>query len=320
MQPTVSIILPTFNRLAYLRNAVDSVFSQTFHDWELIIADDGSGAETKAYLRTFTDISRVKLLWLPHTGNPPAVRNAALSEASGEYVAFLDSDDVWMPEKLTAQITSLRTQTSRRWSYTGCIMVDGLLNPLVGRPRESGATIDGWIHDALLKAEITVVQSSVVASRDLLSDAGGYPEDLPICGDYELYVQLARRSPIDFVNVPLVLVRRHKEHYCDDLDALTDLRRFIEKVQRSGAANHLASVLERRRATVSAGIARGYAQSGSRRGVLSTLVSSVYYSWPYRAWWYGAVAATVQAFAPMSVWAAVRRYLRSGRDSPRPQA
>ncbi|HXC10854.1 MAG TPA: glycosyltransferase family 2 protein [Steroidobacteraceae bacterium] len=314
MQPAVSIILPTFNRLSYLRDAVDSVFSQTFHDWELIIADDGSNEKTKAYLRTFTDIPRVKLLWLPHSGNPPAVRNAALREANGEYIAFLDSDDVWMPDKLAAQIASLRTQASRRWSYTGCIMVDGHLNPLVVQPRGPRATIDGWIHDALLKAEIVVVQSSVVVSRNLLAAAGGYPEDLPICGDYELYAQLARRSPIDFVDAPLVQVRRHKQHYSDDLDALRDLRRFLEKVQRSGAANHLESVLERRRATVSAGIARGYAQSGNRRLVLSTLVSSAYYSWPYRAWWYGAMAATVQAFAPVSIWAAIRRHLRLGRN------
>jgi glycosyltransferase involved in cell wall biosynthesis len=320
MQPAVSIILPTFNRLSYLRDAIDSVFSQTFHDWELIIADDGSNATTKAYLRTFADIPRVKLLWLPHTGNPPAVRNAALCAANGEYIAFLDSDDVWMPEKLAAQIASLRTQTSSRWSYARCIMVDGHLNPLAVQPREPKATIDGWIHDALLRAEIVVVQSSVVVSRDLLAAVGGYPEDLPICGDYELYAQLARRSPIDFVDAPLVLVRRHKEHYCDDLDALVDLRRFLEKMQRSGAAHHLESVLERRRATVSAGIARGYARSGNRRLVMSTLVSSAHYSWPYRAWWYGAMAAAVQAFAPISVWAAIRRYLRFGRDRPRPQA
>ena len=310
MQPAVSIVLPTFNRLKYLRVAVDSVFAQTFQDWELIIADDGSDAETKAYLRSFADVPRVKLLWLSHTGNPPAVRNAALREAKAEYIAFLDSDDVWMPEKLEAQIESLRSHSVRRWSYTGCVMVDGFLNPLTGVRDNHRPAIDGWILEKLLKAEVVVVQSSVVAARELIAAAGGYSEDLPICGDYELYVQLAQRSEVDFVDKPLVLVRRHEEHYCDDVAALTDLRRFIEKVQRSGTATHLESVLDRRRALVSAGIARGYAATGHRSRVLSTLLSSARYSWRYREWWYCAMAATVKAFAPANVRMVVRRYLQ----------
>ena len=317
MQAAVSIILPTFNRSQYLRVAIESVFAQTFQDWELIIADDGSGAETQAYLRTFAGVPRVKLLWLSHTGNPPAVRNAALREAKSEYIAFLDSDDVWMPEKLAAQIESLRSRPKRQWSYTRCVMVDGFLNPLPGARNRSFPAIDGWILDRLLKAEAVVVQSSVVASRELIAAAGGYPEDLPICGDYELYVQLAQRSEVDFVDWPLVLVRRHEEHYCDDVSALQDLRRFIEKVQSSGAAAHLEPVLGKRRAIVSAGIARGYAASGNRVRVLSTLLSSARYSWRYRGWWHGIVAATFQAFAPHSVRSAVLRHLRRRRERGR---
>jgi glycosyltransferase involved in cell wall biosynthesis len=84
MQPVVSIILPTCGRLQYLRATVDSVYRQTFRDWELIVADDGSDAETKGYLRTLENDSRVTLLWLTHTGIPAVVRNAALGRARGE--------------------------------------------------------------------------------------------------------------------------------------------------------------------------------------------------------------------------------------------
>ena len=100
MQPLVSIILPTFGRLEYLRQTVASVYRQTLRDWELIVADDGSDAETRAYLRTLEADSRVRLLWLTHTGIPAIVRNSAARSAGGEYVAFLDSDDLWAPEKL----------------------------------------------------------------------------------------------------------------------------------------------------------------------------------------------------------------------------
>lgn len=314
MQPTVSIILPTYDRLPYLRAAVDSVFAQIYQDWELIIADDGSAAETQAYLRTLRAMPRVKLLNLPHTGNPPAVRNCALRDAKGEYIAFLDSDDVWMPEKLAAQIAALRSRPSRQWSYTGCVMVDGLLNPLGGLGRQRHPAVEGWILDSLLKAEVMVVQSSVLATRELIASAGGYPEDLPICGDYELYVQMALRSEVDFVDQPLVLVRRHKEHYSDDVSALTDLRRFIEKMQRLGAAAHLGSLLAKRRAVASAGIARGYATAKDRGRVLGTLVSSAGYSWRFGEWWYGMTVAAVRAFAPRGVETFIRRHLRARRE------
>src|ERR1700732_1465702 len=102
--PVVSIILPTFNRLKYLRPAIDSVFAQTLADWELLIADDGSDEETRAYLEHLGGLPRVKLIWLAHSGNPSAVRNAALREARGDYIAFLDSDDVWLPSKLERQV------------------------------------------------------------------------------------------------------------------------------------------------------------------------------------------------------------------------
>ena len=91
--PVVSVIVPTYNRLKYLRAAVASVYAQTFTAWELVIADDGSDAETRSYLQSLTDSARVKILWRAHCSVPAVVRNAAIAEATGAYVAFLDSDD-----------------------------------------------------------------------------------------------------------------------------------------------------------------------------------------------------------------------------------
>jgi glycosyltransferase involved in cell wall biosynthesis len=316
--PTVSIVLPTFNRLPYLRAAVDSVFSQSFEDWELIIADDGSGSETQSYLQTISDRPRVKLLSLAHGGNPPAVRNIALRAARAQYVAFLDSDDVWLSGKLAAQVASLQSRPAREWGYTRCVMVDASGHPLAGtRSLEQRAT-DGHILDSLLKGEAAVVQSSVMVSRELVMAVGGYPEDLPICGDYELYVKLALQSEIDLVDEPLVLVRRHGEHYCDDIAALLELRRFLERVRCSGIATPMDSVLRERCALLSAGLARGYAAAGSRMRALSTLMASAPSSWRYRGWWHGAVAATGRAFGPAWLRAAVRRY-RNGRHEQAPE-
>src|SRR6476659_3353634 len=100
--PAVSVILPTYNRANFLAASISSVLSQTFTDIELIIADDGSDDEVYAYLCSI-EHPAVRVIRLPHSGNPARVRNAALRLATGHYVAFQDSDDVWKPRKLELQ-------------------------------------------------------------------------------------------------------------------------------------------------------------------------------------------------------------------------
>src|ERR1700733_11251308 len=106
MPPVVSIILPTFNRQEYLVPAIESVLAQTFEQWELIIADDGSADATRRYLQSLAD-PRIEVMLLEHTGKPCVISNLAIRRARGQYIAFLDSDDLWLPEKLAAQLSSL---------------------------------------------------------------------------------------------------------------------------------------------------------------------------------------------------------------------
>jgi hypothetical protein len=307
--PAVSIIMPTFNRLHYLRPAVDSVFAQTFEDWELIIADDGSGAETTAYLRSLAEQPRVRVLSLQHTANQSAVRNAGLRAARAACIAFLDSDDLWLPRKLEIQLASLRAHAARRWSYTDWVAVDRHCDPLVGtQASRRPVNKDGWVLDQLLTGEASIVQPALMASRELILAAGGYPEDLPLVGDYELYVQMARRSEIDFVDSPLVLVRRHDEHSCDDVAALNDLARFLHKMQQAGVAVHMDATLRARRAQVAVNLARNYAVSGDLPRLFDSLASSAHYSWRHRLWWYGAANAIARAIAPQWARTAVRAY------------
>src|ERR1044071_5647676 len=104
--PLVSVLLPTFNRLQLLRHTLASVAAQTFRNFELVIADDGSDDSVRAWLRTLPE---VRLIELPHTGVLAKVRNATLTVARGEYVAFLDSDDLWAPDKLERQVAQLQS-------------------------------------------------------------------------------------------------------------------------------------------------------------------------------------------------------------------
>ncbi len=305
----MSIILATFNRLHYLRSTIASVFAQSLHDWELIIADDGSGEETRAYLQTLVDLPRVRLIWLPHSGKPAVARNAALRAAQGEYIAFVDSDDLWLPQKLEIQIASLRRRAACGWSQTAFVLIDACGSAI----KEMPPLPDGWILEKLMKAETSIALPSVIATRALVERVGGFDEELTTCEDYDLWWRLAAQSEIDCIEEPLTLVRRHDEHYSDDITCLEDLRRMLEKVWRSRAASDLDAVLQERRAKVAAALARGHALCRSPLRVLVTLLSSAPYSWRYGKWWSGAVKSTAQAFAPQRVLSVIRKYRSPSR-------
>ena len=214
--PLVSIILPTFNRLKYLRLSIDSVFAQTHADWELVIADDGSDEETYEYLRAITVEPRIRLIRLSHSGRPSTVRNLALREARGRYVAFLDSDDVWLPGKLEAQLAAHASCPARRWSYTGLDLIDGDGAILKRWPTGRWVPYDGAVFEVLLKQEASVAAPAVLAERSLVTEAGGFDEELPFFEDYDMWMRLSRLSDVIVVDQTLVLVRVHLEHYSAD--------------------------------------------------------------------------------------------------------
>ena len=320
MTATVAIILPVFNRLHYLRAAADSVLAQTFQDWELLIADDESDPETQQYMRDLCASAgpRVRVLWLKHLGNPDAVRNVALREVQAPYVAFLDSDDVWLPHKLQVQVECMRSCANREWSYTRCLCVDGAGQPLAGRSLRHPQVKDGWILESVLTGEAAVVQSSLMVTRQALEAVGGYPEDMPGIGDYELLVRLALRSEAAFIDEPLLLLRLHEEQYFDDdVLALTELRYFYEKMQRLRVAPHMDRLLRRRRAEVSLGLARGHMASARRLRALGTLAASARYSWTYRHWWLGAMAVIARAGVPPRLWRRLRTLVHDRRRGRR---
>lgn len=305
---SVSIILPTFNRLEFLRPAIESVFAQSFTDWELLIADDGSSADTQRYLRTLDDPPRVKVLWLPHSGKPSVVRNAALREAQGGYVAFLDSDDVWLPRKLETQIASLRRHAERKWSYTRFALVDGS-----GKAAASGGGRDfpapaGWILEKLLTAEIVIALPSVVVSREMLERLGAFDEELVMCEDVELWLRLAAHGEIDGVDELLTLIRRHGQHSGSDILAWQDRGRVFDKALRASGGGQFDSTLRRLRFEISAGLAKSQAASGKRLGAIVTLVSGAPHSWRSPRRWFDALVATAFAFLPRSIRMLVRRY------------
>ena len=313
MSPAVSIIVPTFNRLKYLRRTLASVFAQTFQDWELLIADDGSGADAQLYLQSVEDSPRVKVLWLSHTGRPAVARNCALRQARGEYVAFLDSDDLWTSTKLEIQMAALRSHPGCRWSYTRFVLVDESGNPTDWQRAHSWPVPGGWIFDKLARSETVIAVPSVMASRELLEQVGGFDEELIMCEDYDLWLRLAAQSEVHAIDEPCTLVTRHTEHSGNEILSFEDCARVFQKVLRLPGTEHLHSVVREKLAEVASGLARSHAASGNRMSALRALTSSVRECWRSRRWWGGALRAGAWAFMPQVVLQIARRRYGNGR-------
>jgi glycosyltransferase involved in cell wall biosynthesis len=309
MTPAVSIVLPTYNRLELLRSSVESVLSQTFRDWELIIADDGSEEPTRQFLASLESPGRVRVLWLDHSGRASFARNAALRAARGEFIAFQDSDDLWLPRKLETQLASLRRHPERAWSHTRYQLIDPSGAPTAWARRTGGwPTPGGWILDQLIRGETVIALPSVVASRRLLQQAGDFDEQLNDTEDYELWLRLARRSEIDAVDELLTLVRRHDQHFsAKPIEAFQAARYVIDRQLLSGDVEHLRSVLLRQRARVIVGLARSRAAAGRHRDALTTLVSGARYFCRYPRFWPNALAALALALTPRAVLGWLKR-------------
>lgn len=308
--PEVSIILPTFNRLRHLRPAVDSVLAQTFSDWELIIADDGSQDETATYLATLADQPRVRVLRLPHSGNPGAVRNAALRVARGAYIAFLDSDDLWLPEKLALQVASLRAHPQRGWSHTAFAVIDESGALLTGKQARSWPASQGWVLEQLIRMDIVIAIASVVAKRALLEELGGFDPRLPPCEDYDLWLRLAAVSELDSVRDTLLHKRAQRAPYYDQASVLENLDHALEKLMATDTARPLQPLLRSECAKLAAAHARSQVISGHRWAALRTLAQSPPYSWRYREWWLGGFEAVVRAVTPAGVLRVARAVVR----------
>lgn len=306
MAPAVSIILPTYNRLHYLHSAVASVFAQTFTDWELVIADDGSDAATRSWLRGLDCPPQVRVIWLPHSGRPAVVRNAALRNATGEYCAFLDSDDLWLPRKLETQVRSHHLRTACGWSYTRFGLIDASGDPLRSPRNRHYPALSGWIVESLLATETVIALPSVLVSRRLLERVGLFDEGLVMCEDYELWLRLAAEARVQGIEEVLTLVRRHDEHSGTDITAWQERRRVIERVLKGCADARLAAILHRLRAELSAGLARSQATSGRRGEAVRTLMSSAPYGCRHHEWWLGAMAAAVRVLTPAGARKAAR--------------
>lgn len=310
--PAFSIILPTFDRLRFLRWAVASVLAQTFTDWEMVVADDGSAEETRGYLRLIDD-PRVRVLWLPHTGSPARARNAAIAASTGRYLAFLDSDDTWAPSKLERQLEALRARPECRWSYTRCDLIDDDGWPIADAELARQVSPDGWLLEPLLtNLRNQMPMASVAAERDLVAEAGGFDEDQRWCEDLDIYLRMAMRSPAVAVSEALCSVRDSGVRYSSDRLAEAQYRlRLYAKIGALLQDPALRALCRWRQADQILTVAWHQSHRGDNATARLTLVRGVPLGWRYPAWWMGALKALARPAVPGPIREAYARWRRA---------
>jgi glycosyltransferase involved in cell wall biosynthesis len=203
----LSVIIPTYNRASLVRAAVDSVLRQTVPPHEVLVCDDGSTDDTLALLRTvFADVPKVKVLSLPHSGLPAATRNAGIAAASGEWLGFLDSDDVWLPEKTARQLAVIQSHPAIGLVCANAFVAEHGDDPHV-RPTLLRHVPTGEVTLARLLEENVVITSSALVKRTLLVDAGAFSarQELRSVEDHELWLRMATLAPVYYLGDPLII-------------------------------------------------------------------------------------------------------------------
>ncbi|HSR53993.1 MAG TPA: glycosyltransferase [Acidobacteriota bacterium] len=195
----ISVIIPTYNRRSFLAKAVDSVRRQTVRDWELIVVDDGSQDGSADWVDSLKD-ERIRCLRQPNRG-VSAARNRALKEASRPWIALLDSDDRWRPDKLRRQM-----EYHARHPHTRVLQSEEIWirNGRRVNPKKIHRKYDGWIYRRCLPLCV-VSPSAVMVHCSVFEDVGLFREDFPVCEDYELWLRIACRYPIRLLEEPLTV-------------------------------------------------------------------------------------------------------------------
>jgi len=201
----VSVVIPAYNAASTIEETLASVFRQTVPDVEVVVVDDGSTDQTASVLARYGD--RIRVLNKVNEGRPAAARNAGVRAARGHYIAFLDADDLWAEEKLALQIAVLDQDPALGLVYTADTTIDARGTELSVNPCLPDAR--GRIYE-LLSVRNVMVGSSVMIRRQAFDEAGGFDEDLTSVENWDLWIRIARRWAIEYIDQPLTLYRVHE--------------------------------------------------------------------------------------------------------------
>lgn len=219
MHPLVTVIIPTYNRAATIRRAIDSVLGQSYKELELIIVDDCSSDNTVQIVHSYCD-KRINLICLPQNGGANAARNMGISAAKGEYIAFQDSDDEWLKDKLAVQMDYINI-TGKKVCYCQHTLITETKRISIPEQTNQKEIYEEKISDVLRKRNVISTQTLVI-HKEVVEKIGMFDETMKRLQDYEFVIRICQKYNIAYINQSLVNVYRMKECISNDNIALAD--------------------------------------------------------------------------------------------------
>ncbi len=243
--PLLSVVIPAYNRATIVPRAISSVLAQTYQDWELIVVDDGSKDRTDLAVKAFGD-SRIRYLRHSQNRGQSAAQNTGIRAARGKYVAFLDSDDEWLPDKLAGDVKAFGATPGAGMAYSGKRLVDESGRVLLVRM----PTLRGRVYEDLLAWDFIGTCSRVTARKDVLDAVHGFDESLVNCQDWDLWVRMAMVAEVAAVDKCVVIRHLGSDHVSGSLRSICDgkmkmIHKHREEMPDGVLGNHLgvASIL-----------------------------------------------------------------------------
>lgn len=241
MIPHVSVVIATYDHARWVGQAVRSVAQQQFRDLEIIVVDDGSTDDTARVVRE----TGVPLRYLRQDNRGPGgARNTGIDAARGRLVAFLDADDLWLPDKLALQVPLLESRAEAVLVYADALMWDETAGRAEGTHADRQAHPSGRILAAVLR-ENPIPSPTPLVRRAPLLRAGGFDETLRVCEDWDLWIRLARRGEIHCLDRPLAIYRLHGDNLHADVARMKHYQHLV--LRRALADPALPPAIRRQR-------------------------------------------------------------------------
>ena len=240
--PTVSVIIPTYNRANLIGKAIKSVLKQTYQDFEIIVINDGSTDNTEDVIRGFPD-KRVEYIkkYKKNKGISVA-RNIGIKVAMGKYIALLDSDDEWLPEKLDKQINVLQSESPKVGVvYSNALYIDES-GKNINRKLDNSKKAEGNIYEDLLGKYCVGYPSSFLIKKECLNRVGLFDDLLSGQEDWDMWIRIAKYYRFSLIKIPLVKYRLHSNQISKNLGvkniaANRILVKYANELQRRPYAN-----------------------------------------------------------------------------------
>jgi len=237
--PLVSVVIPTYNRAHMIARCLDSALAQTLGDYEIIVVDDGSTDATRDFLLTAYG-NRIRYIAHPTNKGLSAARNTGIEHAQGTYIAVLDDDDLWLPEKLALQVDLMKANPDVVLAYCGTLKVNcqGELIEEV-KPEMRGTIFAEMLNRNCLKGPASVA----IFSREVLGASGVFDTSLSACADWDLWIRIARCGTVDFVDRPLVKYVIHESNMHSNIndmarDTFAILNTYLPLLEQEDGSAH----------------------------------------------------------------------------------